>query len=66
MNIIYSSTHIEGLDGAYRNPALFGDVDTTAEVVYTDHNHIKEAYEAAGVKVEPITKPKRRTKKESK
>jgi len=61
MKFIYSSYKI-GIEGAYRNPLFFKGVDKKATLVLTDDNNIKKFYEDAGVKVEPITKPKRKPK----
>ncbi len=56
MTLIYSNTKIEGLEGAYRNPAFFDGVEEGAEVVYTDDKKIKEAYAAQKVEVKALPK----------
>ena len=64
MKVIYSNEKIDGVDGRYINPSLYSGIVRGVTLVMTDHNHIKEAYEAAGVEVEPITK--KRAKRGSK
>ena len=58
MKIIYSFKVINGLDGAYRNPAFFAGIVKDADVVYTDDKDIKEAYKKAGIEVKPLKKPR--------
>jgi len=53
--VVYSNKKIEGLEGRYINPLLFDKV-LNVKVCYTDDKKIKEAYEEAGIKVEPIKK----------
>lgn len=43
--IIYSNNRIKGLEGQYKNPAYFAGCEKGVDVVYTSHNHIKEAYD---------------------
>ena len=56
MTLIYSNAKVEGLEGAYRNPAFFDGVEEGAEVVYTDDKKIKEAYAAQKVEVKALPK----------
>jgi len=54
--IIYSNERIDGVDGRYINPSLYSGVVRGATLVMTNHNHIKEAYEAAEVEVIELPK----------
>lgn len=58
MKVIYSEKHI-GIDGAYIAPFRFDGIVRGADEVFTDDVMIKDAYEAVGVKVVPITKHKK-------
>ena len=53
MTLIYSSTKVDGLEGAYRNPLFFNGVEK-AELVYTDNVDIAAAYTEAGIKALPL------------
>ena len=59
MTIVYSDKRVDGVDGAYRNPAFFDGLEEGAKVVYTDDESIAKLYKDAGVEVKPITKRKR-------
>jgi hypothetical protein len=54
MNVIYSKRRIEGLNGRYIDPALFGNV-LYCKTCYTDSKVISDAYTAKGIKVLPLT-----------
>lgn len=58
MNVIYADKKIDGLDGVYASPSLFKGDCENCSVVYTDDADIKKAYEAKGIEVNPISKPK--------
>lgn len=60
MNIIYSNKKISGLDGIYADPDLFDGSTENCETVYTDSEEIKNAYQAKGIEVYPITKEVRK------
>jgi hypothetical protein len=55
MNVIYSKTRVDGLNGRYIAPNLFAGVIRGAKVCYTDSEVIAGAYEAKGIKVLPLT-----------
>ena len=63
MNIIYSNKKVEGILGVYANPELFNGDTENVKVCYTDDDKIKEAYEAKGIEVLPVTQ--KRTRKAS-
>ena len=63
MTLVYSNEKIEGLDGAYRNPAFFDGIEDGAEVVYTDSDVIAKAYKDAGIEVKTIEKEEEEDKK---
>lgn len=62
MIVIYSSlpVEIESSTGqaVYENPSYFAAANRRATLVYTDAPKIRELYEALGVEVKPLPKPK--------
>ncbi len=56
--IIYSTKKIKGIDGVYASPSLFNGDTENCDIVYTNEAKIRESYEAKGIKVVPIVKPK--------
>ena len=71
MRVIYNNARIEGLEGIYKNPLYFKELDPFATEVFTDDEAIAKAYEERGVKVFKLdgsswTEKPRRTRKTSK
>ena len=63
--VIYSNATVKGLEGVYASPDLFDGDTEYCVLFYTDDAKIKKAYEAKGIKVEPIKKSQPKPKKET-
>lgn len=56
MIIVYGDKKVEG--AIYANPIFYDMPNKSAKTVYTSDAKIKKDYEAIGVEVKSITKPK--------